>query len=121
MRISHVNVTIPRGAEPQARGFYSGLLGLTEIPKPEAIRSRGGLWYAVGGLDLHLSIEENRGGADNYRHFGLEMEDLDAVKARLMAAGITVDPGRLAPWKRFFVHDPFGNRIEIHEPGGLRA
>jgi hypothetical protein len=25
------------------------------------------------------------------------------------------------PWKRFFVHDPFGNRIEIHEPGKLRA
>ena len=29
--------------------------------------------------------------------------------------------GRPAPWKRFFVRDPFGNRIEVHEAGGLRA
>ena len=121
MRISHVNITIPRAREAQARAFYSELLGLTEIPKPEAIRSRGGLWYDVGGIDLHLSIEENREGADNYRHFGLEMQNLDVVKERLVAAGIAVDSGRPAPWKRFFVHDPFGNRIEIHEPGGLRG
>ncbi|MGN6369601.1 MAG: VOC family protein [Phycisphaerae bacterium] len=121
MRISHVNITIPRGAEPQAREFYSDLLGLSEIPKPEAIRSRGGLWYDIGGIDLHLSIEDGRGGPDSYRHFGLEMENLEAVKTRLLAAGITIDPGRAAPWKRFFVHDPFGNRLEIHEPGGLRT
>ena len=37
-----------------------------------------------------------------------------------MAAGVPIDEGRPAPWKRFFVRDPFGNRIEIHEPGGLQ-
>ena len=121
MRISHVNITIPRGAENQARAFYSELLGLAEIPKPEAIRGRGGVWYDVGGVDLHLSIEENRVGADHYRHFGIERGDLDALKAKFKAAGIAIDPGPPAPWKRFFVHDPFGNRIELHEPGGLRG
>jgi catechol 2,3-dioxygenase-like lactoylglutathione lyase family enzyme len=121
MRISHVNITIPRGAEPQARAFYTELLGLKEIPKPEAIRSRGGLWYDVGGSDLHLSIEENRAVADAYRHFGLEMEEVEGVRKRLVDAGVAIDPGRAAPWKRFFVHDPFGNRLEIHEVGGLRA
>jgi len=121
MKISHVNITIPRGTENQARAFYSGLLGLTEIPKPEPIRGRGGVWYDVGGLDLHLSIEENRAGADNYRHFGIERADLDELQAKLTAAGVAIDPGRPAPWKSFFVHDPFGNRIEIHEPGGLRG
>jgi hypothetical protein len=34
---------------------------------------------------------------------------------------VEIDDGRSAPWKRFFVRDPFGNRIEIHEAGGLRA
>ena len=51
---------MPKGGEEPAREFYSGLLGLHEIPKPESIRHRGGVWFDAGGLDLHLSVEENR-------------------------------------------------------------
>lgn len=121
MRLSHVNITIPKGGEETARAFYAGLLGLREIPKPEAIRHRGGVWLDAGGLDLHLSIEENRAGPDAYRHFGLECEDVDELRSRLSAAGVATMDGRPAPWRRFFVNDPFGNRIEIHEAGGLRG
>ncbi len=55
MRLSHVNVTLPPGGEQAARAFYGGLLGLPEIPKPEAIRARGGVWFDAGGLHVHLS------------------------------------------------------------------
>jgi catechol 2,3-dioxygenase-like lactoylglutathione lyase family enzyme len=120
-RLSHVNISMPQGGEDAARSFYTGLLGLTEIPKPEPIRSRGGVWFDAGGLDIHLSIEDPHAGADAQRHFGLEYADVDGLRAKLHAAGIATDSGRPAPWKRFFVHDPFGNRIEIHEPGGLRG
>ena len=68
-----------------------------------------------------MAVEEGRVGADAYRHFGLEMADVEGVKARLVAAGVVIDAGRPAPWKRFFVQDPFGNRIEVHEEGGLRG
>jgi catechol 2,3-dioxygenase-like lactoylglutathione lyase family enzyme len=121
MQLSHVNVTMPRGSEDIARSFYRGYLGLREIPKPEPIRARGGVWFDVGGQDIHISVEEGRFGADTYRHFGLEYADVDGLRARLEAAGIETEDGRPVPWKRFFVRDPFGNRIEIHEPGGLRA
>ena len=121
MRLSHVNVTMPAGAEDVARRFYGELLGLPEIPKPAAIRGRGGVWFDAGGLDLHISVEADRTSPDAYRHFGLACDDVDAVRAKLTAARIPTDPGRPAPWKRFFVHDPFGNRIEIHEAGGLRG
>jgi catechol 2,3-dioxygenase-like lactoylglutathione lyase family enzyme len=121
MRLTHVNITIPKGGEDAARTFYSGLLGLNEIPKPEAIRHRSGVWFDAGGLDLHLSVEEPRTGGDTYRHFGLECEDVAGLRARLSAAGIATDTGRPAPWPRFFVHDPFGNRIEIHESGAMRG
>jgi len=120
MRLSHVTITLPKGGEEIARGFYRDLLGLSEIPKPASIRSRGGLWFDAGGLDVHLSVEEPRPGPDANRHFGLECGDLPALRARLTAAGFATDEGRPVPWKRFFVRDPFGNRIEIHEPGGLR-
>jgi catechol 2,3-dioxygenase-like lactoylglutathione lyase family enzyme len=121
MRLSHINVTMPKGGEDIARAFYGGLLGLKEIPKPESIRGRGGVWFDAGGLDLHISVEENRTGPDAYRHFGLECVNVNSLRTRLEMAGVTVDSGRSAPWKRFFVRDPFGNRIEIHEKGGLRG
>jgi catechol 2,3-dioxygenase-like lactoylglutathione lyase family enzyme len=121
MRLSHVNVTMPAGGEEAARAFYTGLLGLREIPKPASMRSRGGVWFDAGGIDVHVSAEEVRTGPDTYRHFGFDCENIDEVRARLTAAGITTEDGRPAPWRRFFVRDPFGNRIEIHEVGGLRA
>ncbi len=112
---------MPKGGEELARAFYGGLLGLREIPKPESIRHRGGVWFDAGGLDLHLSVEENRGGPDSYRHFGLECDDVDSLRSRLTAENIATEDGRPVPWRRFFVRDPFGNRIEIHEAGALRA
>ena|SRR5882762_1340037 len=121
MRLSHITVTMPKGGEDLARSFYAGLLGLREIPKPEPLRVRGGVWFDAGGLDVHLSVEEQRGETDTQRHFGLECADVNDLRARLKAAGVETDDGRPAPWKRFFVRDPFGNRIEIHEQGGLRA
>ena len=121
MRLSHVNVTIPKGGEDVARSFYGGLLGLREIPKPEAMRVRGGVWFDADGLDIHLSVEEARAGADAYRHFGLGCAHVDDLRAKLEAAGASTEDGRPAPWRRFYVRDPFGNRIEIHAAGGLRG
>jgi catechol 2,3-dioxygenase-like lactoylglutathione lyase family enzyme len=113
MRLSHVNVSTPKDSEEIARAFYGGHLGLQEIPKPESLRVRGGVWFDADGMDIHVSVEEQGGGTDVQRHFGLECTDVDGVRAKLNAAGIETVDGRPAPWKRFFVNDPFGNRIEI--------
>lgn len=121
MRLSHVNVTMPKGSEQIARSFYGGVLGLREIPKPAPLAARGGVWFDADGLDLHISIDDERGGADTLRHFGLECVQLDQLRESLIAAGVEIHEGWPAPWKRFFVRDPFGNRIEFHEPGGIRG
>lgn len=120
MRLSHVNVTLPPGREDDARAFYGALLGLREIPKPEPLRARGGVWFDAGGLDIHLSADATPRESDGRRHFGLETDDVDGLRGRLESAGIRTDAGRPAPWRRFFAWDPFGNRIEFHEVGGLR-
>lgn len=48
MRLHHVQLAIPPGSEPACHKFYAGLLGWTELEKPEALRSRGGAWFATG-------------------------------------------------------------------------
>jgi hypothetical protein len=93
MYVSHISVTMPKDGEAIARLFYSGQLGLRELPKPEFVQVCGGLWFDVGGLALHLSIEENRGRADTRRHFGLGCGDVDGLKAKLKAAGAEIEDG----------------------------
>ena len=45
----HVQVAIPSGAEPVARGYYGGLLGMIELPKPATLAARGGWTLCCGG------------------------------------------------------------------------
>lgn len=120
MKLSHITITMPKGQEDTARKFYVDLLNLKEIPKPEELKVRGGIWLDAGGIDIHISIEE-KSDKDSLRHFGLETDNIEKLKLLLESNGVSLDPGRSAPWKRFFVHDPFGNRIEIHEQGAIRA
>ncbi len=121
MRLSHVNVTMPKGGEAAAREFYSRMLGLPEILKPEAVRKNGGVWFDAGGLDVHLSIEEKRLGPDARRHFGLAYENVQAMREKLERAGFQIEDARELRERRFFVLDPFGNRIEIHDLNWPRA
>jgi catechol 2,3-dioxygenase-like lactoylglutathione lyase family enzyme len=116
MYLSHVNITIPEGSEQVARDFYIGLLGLREVAKRTA-RTLEGLWLDAGGMELHLSAGPERDEPDSHWHFGLGCGDVDGLKARLQAAGLAVEDGLSAPRKCFIVHDPFGNRLEVHAPG----
>ena len=40
--IHHIQVAMPPGEEDAGRAFYAGLLGLTEVPKPDRLAKRGG-------------------------------------------------------------------------------
>jgi catechol 2,3-dioxygenase-like lactoylglutathione lyase family enzyme len=112
--LDHVQVAGPRGCEDEARGFYGGVLGLEEIEKPPALRARGGVWFRVGAQELHVGIEEPFTPATK-AHPALRVADLDALRARLDAAGATIveDDGTIAGVRRFYTADPFGNRIEL--------
>ena len=113
-RIDHVQVAAPAGGEGAARAFYGDLLGLPELPKPERLRARGGVWFAVGDQQLHVGIEESFAPARK-AHPALAVPragDLSALAAKLEAAG------RAVTWDgpRFYVEDPFGNRLELLAP-----
>lgn len=115
--LDHVNVTVPRAAEDAARRFYADVVGLREIPKPAETRGRGGMWFAIGAAQLHVSIEEATAG-ESRRHICLTVADLGAARSVFEAAGIAILPDeRPVPgWQRFYVCDPGGNRLEIAQP-----
>jgi len=59
--------------------------------------------------DQFLALSEGRRqGPDDARHFGLVVDDRDAVRAALAGAGIAPEPGR-----GLQVRDPWGNVVEI--------
>mgnify|MGYP000379069439 FL=1 len=111
--LDHVQMGMPVGGEGAARAFYGDLLGLEELPKPTDIAARGGCWFRLGALQLHLGVEADFRPAKK-AHVALTTATLDDVRVRLAAAGhmvredVPVD-GRC----RFFTDDPFGNRMEF--------
>jgi catechol 2,3-dioxygenase-like lactoylglutathione lyase family enzyme len=113
--IDHVQIAAPPGCEPAARVFYGELLGLEEIPKPEPLRARGGVWFRAGAQELHIGVEEPFSPARK-AHPGLVESDLDGLRARLRAADVDfVDDDKIAGVDRLFVSDPFGNRLEVRQ------
>lgn len=113
-RIDHVQLCIPKDAEDKARKFYSGLLGLKEIEKPDSLKSTGGVWFKTGGAELHLGVEENL--VKTKAHPAFEVSNLNKIKVYLIKNGINVNEERPIPGRnRFTFRDPFGNRIELLE------
>jgi catechol 2,3-dioxygenase-like lactoylglutathione lyase family enzyme len=112
----HVNVTVPRSLEAEAKHFYGVVMGLQEVPKPETSRGRGGAWYQLGAMQLHLSIEEPLGeNCTSKRHVCYTVSDLADAEDRFRRAGVEIVPDDMPTpgWSRFYVRDPAGNRLEI--------
>ncbi|HEY8644746.1 MAG TPA: VOC family protein [Gaiellaceae bacterium] len=113
--IDHVQVAAPAGCEAEAKAFYGELLGLEELPKPEALASRGGCWFSAGAQELHVGVEEPFTPARK-AHPSFVVSDLDDLAARLTGAGIEVAYDDLIPGtRRFQTADPFGNRLEFRQ------
>ena len=116
--LDHVQVAAPPGGERDARRFYGELLGLEELPKPEALRGRGGAWFAVGDRQLHVGVDEGFTAARKaHPAFAVAPGTLEVLAARLVEAGVDVHWDDALPGvRRFFAEDPWGNRLELLEP-----
>ena len=111
--LDHIQLAMPPGQEAAARRFYGMLLGLSEVPKPEPLAARGGCWFEQGDIRLHLGIDRDFRPARK-AHPAFLVDDLDGLTLRLEAAGVTiVEDEPLADYRRCYVYDPFGNRIEL--------
>lgn len=102
----------------RAEVFYSQVLGLEPVKRS---LNFPGIWYQVGAFQIHLIVAStcqvplsNPEKWGRNAHLAFAVEDLEAAKATLLAAGCPVQAsasGRAA----LFTQDPDGNVIEISQ------
>ena len=73
-RINHIQITVPKGAEAEARAFYCGVLGLREIAKPASLAGRGGLWLEIGDQQVHIGTEDGFDRLTTKAHIAYEVD-----------------------------------------------
>ncbi|MEM6943949.1 MAG: VOC family protein [Pseudomonadota bacterium] len=113
--IHHVQLAMPEGREQAALDFYVGVLGLTQVPKPARLAARGGCWFECGSVNVHLGVMKDFTPATK-AHPAFLVRDLAAMRARCADAGVLcAEAEPLEGFARFYVFDPFGNRIELME------
>ncbi|RHW38055.1 glyoxalase [Neobacillus notoginsengisoli] len=114
-QIDHVQLAAPEGCEDEARKFYAGIFGFEEMEKPPVLKKRGGAWFKFGSVQLHIGVEELFVPAKK-AHPAFEVDNLEALKDHLENNGIQVtEDDHLPGASRFYVNDPFGNRLEFLE------
>jgi catechol 2,3-dioxygenase-like lactoylglutathione lyase family enzyme len=114
--LDHLQLAMPRGREAEARAFYGNILGLPELTKPPNLAPRGGLWFALGSQQLHLGVEEGFRPARK-AHPAFLVRDLAGLRMNLAEHGFSpYEDEALAGYERFYVADPFGNRLEFLQP-----
>lgn len=115
--IDHVQLAAPEGCEQEARKFFADLLGWTEIPKPEALKKRGGVWFQCGAHQVHIGVQNDFMPATK-AHPAFQVQHIGKLREYLIAknVGVTDDDVRKEEGvSRFYVNDPFGNRLEFLE------
>jgi catechol 2,3-dioxygenase-like lactoylglutathione lyase family enzyme len=142
--VHHIGITVPD--LDQGIAFYNGVLGLEFFDPPSPVFENEDLGERVGvpgaalrqvNLKLGGTIVElleytapappyeDRPILANARgaaHVCFEVEDVEATKAELEAAGVeflsdvnVVDEGVLAGWRWVYFRDPFGIVLELVE------
>jgi predicted enzyme related to lactoylglutathione lyase len=96
------HVALEVGDIEEALAFYGRLFDFK-------LRGKGKDSAFIDLGDQFLALQKGRRQpADDGRHFGLVVDDKEAVRKALADAGVEVLPGRFLD-----LRDPWGNRIEI--------
>ncbi|MFC4559073.1 VOC family protein [Virgibacillus kekensis] len=113
--IDHVQLAAPVGGEDKARMFYKDLLGFQEIDKPPLLKKNGGVWFQAGFVHIHIGIEDPFIPAKK-AHPAFRIHHIEELMAYLDEKEILYkNDERLPGANRFYLTDPFGNRLEFLE------
>ena len=117
-RIEHVNVTV---SDPdRAAALMERLFGWPVRWKGPSLNN--GRTVHVGSDDHYIAFYSGQAAPspDTFRkgrplnHIGVEVDDLDAVEAKVIEAGLTpFSHGDYEPGRRFYFFDPDGIEYEV--------
>ena len=109
---------MPEATKARAVGFNHVALEVGDIEEALAfygrlfefkLRGKSADMAFIDLGDQFLALQKGRTqGADDGRHFGLVVDDKEAVRRALSEAGVQTLPGQFLDFR-----DPWGNRIEI--------
>jgi lactoylglutathione lyase len=105
--INHVALEV--GDLEEALRFWGSLFDISVEREPPDMA-----FIEMGDQFLALS-ERQPGDPESSRHFGLVVDDKQAVRERLERLGVDVSPGR-----RLNFRDPWGNLIQVVEYGQIQ-
>jgi lactoylglutathione lyase len=98
--INHVALEV--GDLDEALAFYGAIVELR-------LRGRARRMAFIDMGDQFIALSEGRSQPpDHARHFGLVVDDKDAVRAALQQAGVAIEPGRGLDFR-----DPWGNLVQV--------
>jgi catechol 2,3-dioxygenase-like lactoylglutathione lyase family enzyme len=116
-RLHHAQITVPSDKVDEARDFYLGVLGLTEIPKPKTLLSRGGFWVQLGDVEIHVGTQDDVDRLASKGHVAYQVSHLEQWRNTLNQQNITIlESIPIEGYDRFEFRDPFGNRVEMIQP-----
>jgi catechol 2,3-dioxygenase-like lactoylglutathione lyase family enzyme len=121
-RINHAAVNI-HGKLEEARAFYTGLLGLPEVPiqlpgrPPLAKGSVPAFWLELGGVQVHAIGAPMKGELREPTgpHVSWYVADLDETVGELSARGIEMRTFGEGRGRIVWVADPAGNTVEFQQ------
>jgi len=111
-RINHINICVTPEQLEDAKAFYTDVIGLKLIPRPDHIFNSKGYWFDIGDIQLHIGVEPQM--PRSTRHTAFEVENVTVAKKLLAAHNVELVKEPAVPgWDRFAFYDPFRNRIEL--------
>jgi catechol 2,3-dioxygenase-like lactoylglutathione lyase family enzyme len=97
------HIALEVGDIDEALAFWESVFG--EL----SLRGRGGGMAFIDMGDQFIALARGRTQPpDRHRHFGLVVDNKEAVRARLQELGVPVTSGRSLDF-----HDPWGNFIQV--------
>ena len=118
MRATGINhVSISATDLEESTRFYEDVFGMERVPTP--IFETPVQWLRVGGLQLHLFLDES-GQAPSRHHLGLTIDDFAAAYAAIRSRTsdewgsqlVELPSGQV----QLYFRDPAGNLIELNWP-----
>jgi catechol 2,3-dioxygenase-like lactoylglutathione lyase family enzyme len=110
-RVDHIHIAVPPERLEEAKLFYTDIIGLELIDRPDHLFSTKGYWFNIGDIQLHIGVEPQL--PISSRHTAFEVVDVDATLNYLTGKVEIFAEPEIPDRRRFAFHDPFGNRIEL--------